>query len=292
MKARRRLLVVVNPGASRCGQALGSAVATLFSAGFALDIRQTDERDGLRSMILAESRYAEAIVVAGGDGTLNRALPALIAAGRPVGILPLGTANDLARTLDIPPDPADAAKVISSGSVKRIDVGHVNDVHFLNVASIGLAVDVADQQDPELKRQLGALSYAVTVLRILGNSALFAATIECGGHRERVNACQITVGNGVHYGGGMKVARDAAIDDGRLDILAIETGSIPDLIAMAPAFLDGSLGERDNVRSFRGETARVDTETPMRVSTDGEVTTQTPADFSILRSALEVFTPS
>ena len=292
MKARGRLLVVVNPGASRTGQALGSAVTALFSAGFALDIRQSDDRHALRAMILAEGAAADAIVVAGGDGTLNGALPALIEAGKPVGILPLGTANDLARTLGIPPNPAEAAAVISSGSLKRIDVGRANDIHFLNVASIGLSVDVAEQQDPELKRQLGALSYAVTVLRILGNSALFAATIECGGVRERVNACQITIGNGVHYGGGMKVARDAAIDDGRLDVLAIETGSIPELIAMAPAFLDGSLGERDGVGFFRGETARVETETPMRVSTDGEVTTQTPADFSILRSALQVFTPS
>jgi len=292
MKARRRLLVVVNPGASRTGQAIGSAITALFSAGFALDIRQSDDRDALGSMISAAAGDADAIIVAGGDGTLNGALPALIEAGKPVGILPLGTANDLARTLGIPPDPAAAATAISSGFLKRIDVGKVNDVHFLNVASIGLAVDVAEQQDPELKRRLGALSYAVTVLRRLGNSALFAATIECGGNRERVTACQITVGNGVHYGGGMKVARDAAIDDGQLDVLAIETGSIPDLIAMAPAFLDGSLGERDDVRSFRGATARVETETPMRVSTDGEVTTQTPADFSILRSALEVFTPS
>ncbi len=291
MKARGRLLVVVNPRASRTGAALGSAISALFSAGFALDIRQSADQDALRPMILAEGANASAIVVAGGDGTLNGALPALIEAGKPVGILPLGTANDLARTLGIPPNPAEAAAVISSGSLKRIDVGRANDVHFLNVASIGLAVDVAEQQDPELKRQLGALSYAVTVLRILGNSALFAATIECGGIRARVNACQITVGNGVHYGGGMKVARDAAIDDGQLDVLAIETGSIPELIAMAPAFLDGTLGERRGVGFFRGEAARVETETPMRVSTDGEVTTQTPADFSILRSALEVFTP-
>jgi len=290
MKARRRLLVVVNPGASRCGQALGGAVTALFSAGFALDIRQTDKRDTLRAIVRADAD-ADAIVIGGGDGTLNSALPALIEAGKPVGVLPLGTANDLARTLGIPANASDAAGVIASGALRRIDVGKVNDVHFLNVANIGLAVDVAEQQDPELKRHLGALSYAVTVLRTLGNSALFAATIECGGNRERVNACQITVGNGVHYGGGMRVARDAAIDDGRLDILAIETGSIPDLIAMAPAFLDGSLGERDGVRFFRSETARVETESPMRVSTDGEVTTQTPADFSILRSALEVFAP-
>ncbi len=289
--ARRRLLVVVNPNASRAGHNLGGTLAALFSAGFSIDLRHSDDRQSLARLIRAEGPAADAILIGGGDGTVNGALPALIEAQKPVGILPLGTANDLARSLKIPADPVGAARAIVSGRLRDIDVGRVNDVLFLNVASIGLSVAVAERQDPDLKRQLGALSYVVAAVKTLGDAERFQAAILCGDRRETVTAYQIAVGNGIYYGGGMRIAPDAAIDDGLLDIYAIETASIPDLIALAPAFLDGSLGERDDVKVFRGRTARIETETPMPVNTDGEVTTATPADFSLVRSALRVYAP-
>jgi YegS/Rv2252/BmrU family lipid kinase len=289
--ARGRLLVVVNSNASRVTQTLGGAIVALVAGDFALDIRPSGDREALGELIGTAAADVDAIVIAGGDGTINSALPSLIEAGKPVGILPLGTANDLARTLGIPAGPTEAAEVIIAGRRKKIDVGRVNDVHFVNVASIGLSVEIAERQDPELKRQLGALSYVAAALTTIGQATLFAATIQCGDRREKINAYQIAVGNGVFYGGGMKIAADAAIDNGVLDIYAIKTASIPDLVAMAPAFVEGRHGGREAVTTFRGETARIETARPMPVNTDGEVTTRTPADFSVLRGALEVFAP-
>ncbi|MCB1497489.1 MAG: lipid kinase [Bauldia sp.] len=286
-----RLLVVVNPNASRAARSLGAATAALFAEGFALDIRPSRGLEEVHDLILRESGAADAIVIGGGDGTVSGALPALIEVGRPVGILPLGTANDLARTLQIPLDPAAAARVIAAGTRRRIDIGRVNGVHFLNVSSIGLAVAITDHLDPELKRRLGPLSYAAAALGTLGGAERFKAAILCDDGRTDVTTYQITVGNGVHYGGGARVSATAAIDDGILDIFAIETASIPELVAMAPALFEGRQGERDDVRVFRSTGALIETTAPMPVSTDGEITTETPARYSIIRQALEVFAP-
>ncbi|MCB1488621.1 MAG: lipid kinase [Bauldia sp.] len=286
-----RLLLVVNPHASRAAHALGAAVSALFAEGFALDIRQCAGPDEVHDLILRESAGVDAIVIGGGDGTVSGTLPALIEVGLPVGILPLGTANDLARTLGIPVNPSEAARIIAAGSRRKIDIGLVNDIHFLNVSSIGLAVEVTDRLDPELKRTLGPLSYAAAAIQTLGDAERFQAVIACNGERTDVTTYQVTVGNGVRYGGGARVSTEAAIDDGILDIFAIETASIPELVAMAPAFFEGRHGGRDDVKVFRCTEATIETIEPMPISTDGEITTETPARYSVMRQALEVFAP-
>jgi diacylglycerol kinase family enzyme len=88
------------------------------------------------------------------------------------------------------------------------------------------------------------------------------------------------------------VSPDARIDDGLLDVYAIETTSIANLIALAPKLRDGTLVERDDVAFFRGPTVRIETEKPMPVNTDGEVTTETPAEFSVRAGAIRVFAPA
>ncbi len=181
--AKGRLLVVVNLHASRAAESLGRRLTRLAAGGFDLDLRATDSGHSLKSLIRAEAGAADAIVVAGGDGTVNGAIPALIEAAKPVGILPFGTANDLALTLGIPADPLAAAGVIAEGRTRRIDVGRVNDAYFLNVASIGLSVEIAERQDEELKKQWGIFSYVVAAIGTLTEAQRFEATVECGGRR-------------------------------------------------------------------------------------------------------------
>ena len=125
----------------------------------------------------------------------------------------------------------------------------------------------------------------------LNEAERFEATVTCGERSETVRAYQIAIGNGIHYGGGLTVSPEAEIDDGLLDVYAIETASVAELIALAPRLRDGTLVERDDVAFFRGPTARIETPKPMPVNTDGEVTTETPAEFSVLPKALEVFAP-
>jgi len=288
---RRRLLIIANLQASRAEASIGNALASLASQGFDLDIRQSTDRDSLPRLIRECIAGVDAIVIAGGDGTVNGAIPALIEARKPVGILPFGTANDLALTLGIPTDPLGAAGVIAAGVTRAIDVGRVNDAWFLNVASIGLSVQIAERQDETLKKQWGIFSYVVAAVGTLTEAERFEATVSCAGRKERVQAYQIAVGNGIHYGGGLTVSPEARIDDGVLDLYAIETVSVADLITLAPRLRDGTLVERDDVAFFRGPTALVETPEPMPVNTDGEVTTETPAEFAIVPRAIKVYAP-
>jgi diacylglycerol kinase (ATP) len=288
---RPRLLLLANPNASRCREGLGPALSALAMAGFDLNLRCPDSSEAIADVIAGECGDAHAVVIAGGDGTFNAAADALVACGRPVGLLPLGTANDLALTLGIPQDPVAAAAVIAHGATRAIDVGRANGHAFLNVASIGLSVKIAERQDPARKQQWRTLSYLITTLQVLGEADRFAARIICDGQSVDVEAYQIAVGNGVHYGGGLTVAEGAAIDDGLLDVYAIEAGSLAEVVGLAPALLVGTQGRSNAVTTLRGRHVVIETARPMPVNTDGEVTTETPVELSVDRGALTVYAP-
>ncbi len=289
--ARKRILVIVNMQASRASIAVGPAVGALADEGFDVDLRQSESREDANRIIREASEGAAVVAIGGGDGSISSALPAVLESGLPLGILPFGTANDLALTLGIPDEPVDAARTIANGVPRSIDIARANDVPFVNVASVGISVKVAQRQDGERKRQWRALSYVLTTLEVLGEADRFRATITCGDRTEEVEAFQIAVGNGVHYGGGMIVSETAKIDDGLLDLYAIETLSITDLVMLAPAIRSGTLGRYQDVAIFRGESALIETERPMPVNTDGEVTTETPVRFTVDRQALPVLVP-
>lgn len=289
--ANKRLLVIVNMQASRASLATGPAIGALAAEGFDIDLRLSNDPGHVNEIIREQSEGAMAVVIGGGDGSISSALPGILDSGLPLGILPFGTANDLALTLGISDDPVEAAHAIAHGFQRPIDIGRANGVPFVNVASVGISVKVAQRQDAERKRQWRALSYVLTTLEVLGEADRFKATISCGDRKDDVNAYQIAVGNGVHYGGGMIVSDTAKIDDGLLDIYAIETLSLTDLVMLAPAIRSGTLGRYQDVSVFSGESAYIETERPMPVNTDGEVTTETPVRFTVDRKALPVFAP-
>ncbi|MGE0725414.1 MAG: lipid kinase [Alphaproteobacteria bacterium] len=288
----RRLLVIVNPGARNGAAPVDAALDVLRAKGLEVVREHCAPGRTVSDAIRAHDPAGLAgVVVGGGDGTMNAAAPALVETGLPLGILPLGTANDLARTLGIAPDPVAAAEVIAAGRLRRIDLGEVNGRPFFNVASVGFSADLARSLRTDLKRRWGTLGYAIAAAQLLRRARPFSVEIDHDGVSERLRAIQVSVGNGRHYGGGMTVHWDAEPDDGTLDLYAIEVTHWWRVIALLPALRSGTYDRWRDVRGLHTTECLVHTRRPRPVNADGEIVTETPARFRVVPGAVQVFAP-
>lgn len=287
----RRILLLVNRQSGRGESDLDRCVALLEEHGFCVVAVPLERAGDIGDTIMRHGDQVDMVVLGGGDGTMNAAVPALLETGIPLGILPLGTANDLARTLGIPSSLDDACAVIAARHTRAIDVAYVNGRHFINDASLGLSVEVSRRAERASKRRWGVLSYAAQAFAALRSHGPFRAVIYCDGVRARVSAVQITVGNGRYYGGGLTISSDASIDDGMLDLCALAPMSIWRLLRLGPFMWTGSHDGQEGVRIWRGREIRVETGRPMQVNTDGEHATRTPARFWVQPRALTVLVP-
>lgn len=286
------ILLLVNPNARRAGDGVDAAVKTLEAGGVAVRLETFTGPDEVEADIRRCASGADCVVVAGGDGTLSRSGGVLARVGLPLGILPAGTANDLARTLGIPDDPEEAAKVILNGHRRRIDLGTVNGYPFFNVASIGLSAELSRALSGDLKRRWGRFGYALAGARVLTRARRFAARITANEETVVVRTLQIAVGNGRHYGGGTIVEETATIDDGALDLYSLELAAVWKLALMMRTFRYGAHGAWSEVRTARSDEFDIATSKPRPVNVDGELVTQTPARFQVHPKAVTVFAPS
>ena len=254
-----------------------------------------DRPQDLVPCILAHRGSVDCVVLGGGDGTVHAAGKALVETGLPLGILPLGTANDFARSIGVPLEIKAAAQVITEGFKHRIDVGEVNGHIFFNVASVGIAADLAKSLTTERKRRFGRFSYAMTAARLLLEAAPFHATLIAGSSdsssKVMVRTLQISIGNGRYYGGGNIVAVDARINDGYLHLYSLEFPQVWRMALMIPSFPRGAHGAMREVRTARSEAFEIVTRKPRPVNADGELVTQTPAVFRLVERAIDVYVP-
>ena len=231
------------------------------------------------------------VIVGGGDGTLNAMVDVLVETQLPLGIIPLGTANDLARTLGIPNSIAEACRIIAEGNLKYIDLGWVNNKYFFNVASLGLSVKITQKLNKGLKRRLGILAYAWTALQLLSKTRPFTAMIGIDGQNIKVKTLQIAIGNGRYYGGGMPIAHDAQIDDQRLDLYSLEIEHWWQIFPLLWTLPRGQQGLLSWVRTLNGKEIQIQTRKPHSINTDGEITSTTPAMFRVIPAAIGVYIP-
>ena len=293
--------LVLNTAARSAARALDSAADLLRGAG--LDVAScvaVDDPAELPAVLRAAAAAGHRlVVVGGGDGTVSCAagvLADLPAPGRPVlGVLPLGTANDFARTLDIPSGLEAACRALAGGKVVDVDLGRANGAPFLNVASLGLSVGVTAALRPGLKRRLGPAAYPVATLLAYRHHRPFQAWLEFpdGDHEplELDDLLQVAVGNGRHYGGGNTVAPDAGIDDHLLHLYAIRQGRLRDHLSIARLLKDGSLIEHERVQHLTTRAVKVVTDVDLPVNLDGEIATTSPVLVEVVRNAIDVVVP-
>ncbi|MFQ3788934.1 diacylglycerol/lipid kinase family protein [Halomonas sp. A29] len=164
------------------------------------------------------------ILAAGGDGSVNRVASVCVERKAVLGVLPSGTANDFARNLGLPEDPAALCRLVRSGQSVKVDAAWLNGHMFLNVAHIGLGTLPARDASQAQKRRLGRFSYLLTLARRIGLQSGIQGRIECGEKVAEGRWLTIAIASGAYFGGGHDIA-EARIDDGLLDVVAVRQRS-------------------------------------------------------------------
>jgi len=282
--------MLINPNARRGGQAL-EVVDRLSAGGVDVTVERFSGPAEVSQDIVRRAADTDLVIVCGGDGTVAAAAKGLLETGLPMGVLPLGTANDLARTLGLPLELPAAADVIVRGRTERIDLGEVNGHAFFNVASLGLSADLARGLTQESKRRWGRFAYAIRALQVLLAARPFRAEIIHGKARVQVRTLQIAVGNGRHYGGGSVIHEHASIVDGFLDLYSLEPAAVWKLALMFDTFRRGRHGLWAEVQTSKDVEFDIRTRRPRWINADGDLVTRTPAHFVVRPAAIEVFVP-
>ncbi len=235
------------------------------------------------------------IILGGGDGSVSSTVDFLANHHSTLGLLPLGTANDFARTLEIPPSLEAACATIANGKVVDVDLGLVGDNYYVNVSSVGLSVEATRSLSPRLKKSIGPLAYPVAALQAFIKHEPFTGKLSFpDGDHEPVDygrLLQVAVGNGRFYGGGMVVAPGSGIDDQALDVYAIKLGRRRDLLGVARYLKSGDFVRNESVDHFRTSRVLLETEPELQINVDGELVATTPEEFSVAANALHVIVP-
>jgi len=253
-------------------------------------VYRTLEELGIQYERDLDAPHVDAVIAAGGDGTVVRCLPIAIARGIPLAVIPLGTFNDLARTMSIPLDVRAACAAILTGKKRRIDVGRVNGVYYLNEASVGLTTRIARKQTPEVKQKLGVLAIIATTLESLNQTRPFSVKLEYDNTVERFRTVQLTIANNAHFGGIFERI-DASIDDGWLDLYSIEVESWMNALGVVRKIVRRDPTPGEGLRTRRSTKFIVRTTHAHHIAADGEPAGMTPATFDILPRAVEVMVP-
>ena len=293
--------LIVNGGSRRGADAYRQTLQLLRAAGLSVtrSVSLTDLSELPAEVQAAVDDGCRLLVVGAGDGTIGATaglLADLPADVRPVlGVVPLGTANDFARTLGLQGGLSAAIATLATGKVVDVDLGRANGAPFLNVASLGLSVGATEALRPALKRRLGPLAYPVSGLQAYRQHVPFDARLEFpGGDQEPLeltDLLQITIGNGRHYGGGNTVAPDAGIDDASLDVQVIPTGRLRDHLSLAWLLRSGTLIHHEHVQHVVTPALVLTTKTPQPVNLDGEIAAASPVEVHVQRNAVEVAVP-
>lgn len=283
-----RTLLIANSHSGSDGDSLSEALQQLQGS---VETTWIEPSDDLPAKIREASPEVDRIIVCGGDGTVNRALDALVEAGLPVGLVPTGTANDLARSLGIPADPLQAMQIINNGHQRKIDIARVNGISFVNALGMGLGPETTREMDSDEKSTFGVGAYLLGLLRALRKIPRFNARIESDGLDRKGRYVQITVANGIHYGGGMTVSDQARLDDARLDVLLVKAKSRWKLFANGLKFKTGFVDNSEVLEHWQCRKIRIETDPALEVTADGEFLTQTPLTCEVIPGVLRILAP-
>jgi lipid kinase YegS len=260
-----------------------------------VDVRVTWEAGDIPRLVAeAHQEGCRRIVAGGGDGTVNEVADAILQmdeSDRPeVAVMPLGTANDFATACGIPNDPLQALQLAQKGNVRNVDAVKANHYHFINVASGGFGAQVTANTPVALKNFLGGGAYTLSGLVQAVNFAPFQGTVRVPGESMDSNTIFGAVCNGRQAGGGQKLAPEALIDDGLLDIVGLDHFPAEALTQVIEELVDPAMSG-EYVKRFRVPWAEWESEAEMPINLDGEPIRSKKVRFEVLPGAIKLVLP-
>ncbi|WP_433830020.1 diacylglycerol/lipid kinase family protein [Actinoplanes sp. CA-015351] len=287
----RRAVLVVNAKSRRGRQFYQDAHARLLNAGFKLLGAYAVERDLEQSLQQAIDLGPDLLVAGGGDGTISTAGRMLAHRDMALGLLPLGTTNNFARTVGIPPDLDTAVTTMTEGLVIDVDLGIAGDMPFTNHVGIGLSAEVMTKVPSRLKKRLGRLAYPITALGLMTRHRPLRATVRADGREIVFTTHQVYVANGGFHAG-RPITADAHADD-RL-LVAYPVGGATRRELLRETARNALTGHRRTLheRPFLAVNELwLETDRPAAVEVDGEPCGQTPLRIALDANALRIMAP-
>jgi YegS/Rv2252/BmrU family lipid kinase len=294
----RSAYLIFNPvaGQGDAEQDLAKICAILEPA-IALEVHHTTaELDADQLALVAVSQGVEAVIVAGGDGTISATANAMMETGIPLGIICRGTANAFANALDLPTTIEAACQTILAGNTRVVDAAKCNDMPMVLLAGIGFEAETVERTDRESKNRLGLLAYILAGVEQLGQLTQFDVEIETDEKIINVTASAITIANAAPPTSILAHGSAGVIfDDGLLDVTIIapanRTGAIAASYELLTSALKGDATTRPDIGYLRTKKLTITTEPPQKVVIDGEVRGTTPVTIECVPSSLTVFSP-
>lgn len=288
----RQAVLIVNAMSRKGRDLFEEAKAKLAAAGVDLIAAHglKDPRKLVPTVREALAAGAPMVIVGGGDGSLSMSVDEFVGKDAVFALLPLGTANSFARTMNIPLDLDGAIAVIAGGERRRIDLGMIDGDYFANCAAIGLSPMIAETVPHGLKRVGGRAGYlGWAAWKFLGFRP-FRVTIGEGDTAETIDAVELRIANG-GYHGGTELVESAEPDSGEIVVQAVIGNAKHRLVTSWAASLMKLRWRKQTLREFRGTALRIATDPPLPISIDGEVLAHTPVTARVARSVIEVAAP-
>lgn len=291
-----RLQVVVNPsaGGGRAAAVLPRVEEALRDAGH--DVVSTPTRTLLHAdELVADALADERVVVAmGGDGLVGRVAAAVSLGGGLMAVVPGGRGNDFCRAVGVPCDPLEAVPFVSSGEERRVDLGVVSsdegDVPFLGIASIGFDSEVQERV-LRTRLPLGSQVYTYGALATVATWRHAAFDLEVDGEPVHVRGWSVAVSNSGRYGGGMRLAPDASVEDGLLDVVTTSATSRLRFLRSFPKVFQGTHVDDPSVDVRPAREVRLQADRPFRVFADGDPVGRLPCTVRVRPGAVRLLLP-
>ena len=286
----KRVKVLINPSAVRDADTAAQRITEgLGRHGISPETAIPAPADEMAAMAggCARERY-DLLIGVGGDGTINVALNALATSHTALAVIPLGTANALARQLGMPGNLDQACEAIAKGRRERVDLGRVNGRYFGCTSGAGFDAEVIKQADPRIKHVSGYAAYLFSGLRNLLRGRFPTVRIRLDGDGEELRGYMVLVNNGKYYGGDFVFAPDARMNDGLLDVIVFQRRDAGSVLRYAASLKSGTIAKHEGIIYRQAKRITVSRHGRHALHADGEYVGRTPAEFVVVEAALDI----